>query len=75
VRSIKTIRLFFVLSLFGFFCTAPAIAEKNEVFIISVSDAIGPAVADFLKQGIKKASEENADLIIIELDPPGGLAE
>ncbi len=75
MRSIKTIRLIFILSLFGFFCTAPAIAEKNEVFIISVSDAIGPAVADFLKQGIKKASEENAACIIIELDTPGGLAE
>ena len=75
MRSIKTIRLIFILSLFGFFCTAPAIAEKNEVFIINVSDAIGPGVADFLKQGIKKASEENAACIIIELDTPGGLAE
>jgi len=75
VRSIKTIRLFFVLSLFAFFWTAPAIADKNEIFVINVSDAIGPAVADFLKQGIKKASEENAACIIIELDTPGGLAE
>ncbi|MFQ5486707.1 MAG: hypothetical protein ACE5DO_15440, partial [Desulfobacterales bacterium] len=75
MRSIKTIRLFFVLLLFAFFWTTPAIADKNEIFVISVSDAIGPAVADFLKQGIKKASEENAACIIIELDTPGGLAE
>ncbi len=73
--SIKIIRIFFVLSLFVVFCAAPAIAEKNEIFIIRVSDAIGPGVADFLKQGIKKASEENAACIIIELDTPGGLVE
>ncbi len=72
--SIKIIRIFLVLSLFVVFC-APAIAEKNEIFIIRVSDAIGPGVADFLKQGIKKASEENAACIIIELDTPGGLVE
>ncbi len=73
--SIKIIRIFFVLSLFVVFCAAPAIAEKNEIFIIRVSDAIGPGVADFLKQGIEKASEENAACIIIELDTPGGLVE
>lgn len=73
--SIKIIRIFLVLSLFVVFCAAPAIAEKNEIFIIRVSDAIGPGVADFLKQGIEKASEENAACIIIELDTPGGLVE
>ena len=73
--SIKIIRIFLVLSSFSFFCAVPAIAEKNEIFIIRVSDAIGPGVADFLKQGIEKASEENAACIIIELDTPGGLAE
>lgn len=73
--SIKIIRIFLVLSLFVFFRAAPAIAEKNEIFIIRVSDAIGPGVVDFLKQGIEKASEENAACIIIELDTPGGLVE
>ncbi|KKK59103.1 hypothetical protein LCGC14_3037740, partial [marine sediment metagenome] len=73
--SIKIIRIFLVLSLFVVFFAAPAIAEKNEIFIIRVSDAIGPGVADFLKQGIEKASEENAACIIIELDTPGGLVE
>ncbi len=72
---IKIFRIFLALSLFGFFYAAPAIAEKNEIFIIRVSDAIGPGVADFLKQGIEKASEENAACIIIELDTPGGLVE
>lgn len=73
--SIKIIRIFLVLSLFVVFYAAQAIAEKNEIFIIRVSDAIGPGVADFLKQGIEKASEENAACIIIELDTPGGLVE
>jgi len=75
MRSAKIIRIFLVLSLFSFFCVTSSNAKKNEIFIIRISDAIGPAVADFLKQGIEKASEENAACIIIELDTPGGLVE
>ncbi|MBW1696925.1 MAG: nodulation protein NfeD [Deltaproteobacteria bacterium] len=50
-------------------------AQSREAYIIKISGAIGPGVADFIKTGIKKASEEDAACIIIELDTPGGLAE
>ncbi len=40
-----------------------------------MSGSINPAVSDFLKKGINKASADSVSCIIIELDTPGGLAE
>ena len=48
---------------------------SNEIIIIKISDAIGPAIADHLIKGIKKAEDNDAACIIIQLDTPGGLAE
>jgi len=54
---------------------ASAGGEGTEIYLLRVSDAIGPAVADFVKAGIRQASQEDAACIIIELDTPGGLAD
>jgi membrane-bound serine protease (ClpP class) len=51
------------------------LAERSEVYIIKVADAISPGTAEFIKIGIKTAEEKAATVIIIELDTPGGLAE
>ena len=48
---------------------------SNEIYIVTVNDAISPGVADFLKRGIEKANDEDALCLIIEMDTPGGLAE
>ncbi|MGD9241523.1 MAG: hypothetical protein PVG69_15950, partial [Desulfobacterales bacterium] len=50
-------------------------AAKNDIYIIKVSDAISPGVAEFVKDGIETAEKEGAACLIIELDTPGGLAE
>jgi len=58
------------------FCSPESsLASKNEVYIIKISDAISPGIADFLIRGIKTASDEDVDCTIIELDTPGGLVE
>ena len=59
-------------------CTAMAgvtHAADSEVLVVTVDDAIGPGVTEFIKDGLEKAQQENAACIIIELDTPGGLAE
>ncbi len=61
---------FFIL-LFSF----TAWAAKNDIYIIEVSDAIGPGIAEFVKDGIETAEKNEAACLIIELDTPGGLAE
>ncbi|MBW1959081.1 MAG: nodulation protein NfeD [Deltaproteobacteria bacterium] len=71
-------KIFFLISallLFLFCCPGNGFTAANEVYIIQMSGHISPAVANFLKKGINRASEENVLCIIIELDTPGGLAE
>ena len=62
------------IPLFLFVATG-VFAEQSEVYIIKVADAISAGTAEFIKMGIKKAEENEAAVIIIELDTPGGLAE
>jgi membrane-bound serine protease (ClpP class) len=43
------------------------------VTLLQVQDAIGPATSDFIRKGIAHAAEQNAMLVILEMDTPGGL--
>jgi len=40
---------------------------------LRIRDAIGPATSDFLQRGLAHAKERNAQLLVLELDTPGGL--
>ncbi|MCP4005202.1 MAG: nodulation protein NfeD [bacterium] len=53
------------------FFVRPALA--STVYVATVSDAIGPAISDYLDKAIKAADEAGADLLVLELDTPGGL--
>jgi len=50
-------------------------AKSDIVYVIPVSDAISPGVADYVEKGIEKATEAGAACVVIELDTPGGLAD
>ncbi len=50
---------------------APASAAM--VRVLTVQGAISPGSADYLLRGIDKAIDEQAHLIVIEMDTPGGL--
>lgn len=71
----KPIRLILTLSLILLCFTVNGNADTNEIYIVKVSGSINPAVADFFKKSIAKASEDKVSCIIIELDTPGGLSE
>ncbi|MFO7964669.1 MAG: nodulation protein NfeD [Desulfobacterales bacterium] len=50
-------------------------AQSDGIYIMTVSDAIGPAVADFIERGVRTASRNDAECLIIRLNTPGGLAD
>jgi membrane-bound serine protease (ClpP class) len=54
-------------------CLLAGVASAAPVVVLQLQDAIGPASADYLIRGIKKAAEEGAPLVVIQLDTPGGL--
>lgn len=46
---------------------------STEVILFEIKGAISPAVNDYLAKGLEKARDGNADLIILQMDTPGGL--
>jgi membrane-bound serine protease (ClpP class) len=48
-------------------------AARGVVFLIPLQDAVGPATARFVCDGLARAEKEHAAAAIIQLDTPGGL--
>lgn len=62
------------LLLLLFLTLSPLFATSSMVVELEVKGAIGPASSEYLKGGIEKAVKEDAQMILVELDTPGGLS-
>ena len=65
--------LLLVASASVFWLGAAANDERRQAFLFTIADAIGPATADYIIRGIERAEAEDAELVILQLDTPGGL--
>ena len=67
-------RRFFTLLMAVFWpvllAAAPAPAP---VLVLTINGAIGPATADYVHRGIEHARAEGAQLLVLQMDTPGGL--
>jgi membrane-bound serine protease (ClpP class) len=48
-------------------------AAPGRALLLEINGAIGPATSDYIVRGIRRAAEEEATLVIIQMDTPGGL--
>lgn len=64
-------------------CIAPAQAQATEApapatgarqaILLEITGAIGPATTEYLERGLEQATAQNAAVVILRIDTPGGL--
>jgi len=62
-----------ILSYCFFLFLFPSVINAQTVISLKIDGSINPASADFIHNGIEKATREKAECIIIHLNTPGGL--
>ncbi|MBC8317481.1 MAG: nodulation protein NfeD [Desulfobulbaceae bacterium] len=69
--------VFLILSLAVVLLTGkgPILSHANsaqKAILLNIKGPIGPAVSDYVSRGIKKAEEDRAGVVILQMDTPGG---
>lgn len=64
-----------VFPLLFFFLTLPVFSTPShaDIIIIRIDSVVNPVMTEFISKSIDIAVEDGAELIVIELDTPGGL--
>ena len=62
----------YTLAVFTLALAAGTAVADNTVVVLEIKGGIGVATADYLTSGLEHASEQNAELVIIDMDTPGG---
>jgi membrane-bound serine protease (ClpP class) len=78
-RSVKekvpsSVKKIYCIILFLLLCfSSTAYAAAKDLYEIKVQGVIGPPIAQFITESIRKATEADAQALLVLLDTPGGL--
>ena len=72
----KKIRIFLlVLSVLAFFSAVRAQSNEPLALVMTVDGPIMPPMLEYIRRGIETADQRNAEVLIIQLNTPGGSVE
>lgn len=73
---LRSLKIFFLLAMTASGATSLASQTTQPVaYLLEIQGAIGPAVSDYVVRGIEKAQAKKGEVVIIQMDTPGGLSE
>ncbi|HQX02049.1 MAG TPA: hypothetical protein PLQ94_08060, partial [Anaerolineales bacterium] len=69
----KQIRVFLlVLTVLAFFSVVHAQSNEPLAILMTADGTIMPPMLEYFKRGIKTAEQRNAEVLVIQLNTPGG---
>lgn len=71
MRIVRSVILALVSLLF--LTSTTAAQARPNVYVLNVKGVINPVIAEYVTSGIQRAEDQNASLVVIKLDTPGGL--